>query len=87
MEEYFHWAEKVVAGCRGNNKFLEEELEKLFLKRNITVLYNVRWICSFEIVLKVIWTWFDVYLYSALCCIDVLQCYIWEICPAWTCPR
>lgn len=37
VQEYFHWASQVVAGCRGNNSFLEGELDKLFKKWNVSV--------------------------------------------------
>lgn len=37
VQEYFQWAAKVVAGCKGTNSFLEGELEKLFTHRNITI--------------------------------------------------
>ncbi|CAH1789239.1 unnamed protein product [Owenia fusiformis] len=35
VTEYFEWAAKVVKGLRGTNKTLENELDKLFRKRNI----------------------------------------------------
>ncbi|KAG7164719.1 guanosine-3',5'-bis(diphosphate) 3'-pyrophosphohydrolase MESH1-like [Homarus americanus] len=35
--EYFHWAAEVVAGCRGNNEFLERELDKLFVKWKVDI--------------------------------------------------
>lgn len=35
--EYFHWSAKVVAGCRGNNEFLEQELDKLFVKWKVDI--------------------------------------------------
>ncbi|XP_045613030.1 guanosine-3',5'-bis(diphosphate) 3'-pyrophosphohydrolase MESH1 [Procambarus clarkii] len=37
VEEYFHWAAQVVAGCRGTNVFLEKELDKLFIKRKVPI--------------------------------------------------
>ncbi|XP_066962953.1 guanosine-3',5'-bis(diphosphate) 3'-pyrophosphohydrolase MESH1 [Macrobrachium rosenbergii] len=37
VEEYFSWAAKVVAGCRGTNAYIELELDKLFKKRNVTI--------------------------------------------------
>ncbi|KAK7021729.1 Guanosine-3',5'-bis(diphosphate) 3'-pyrophosphohydrolase MESH1 [Halocaridina rubra] len=37
VNEYFHWAAKVVAGCRGTNSYLENELDKLFIKRNVNI--------------------------------------------------
>ncbi|KAK8733096.1 hypothetical protein OTU49_006757 [Cherax quadricarinatus] len=37
VNEYFHWAAKVVAGCRGTNDFLEKELDKLFAKRKVAI--------------------------------------------------
>ena len=35
VQEYFEWAAKVVAGLRGSNKVIEDELDKLFRERNI----------------------------------------------------
>ena len=35
VQEYFEWAGKVVAGLRGSNQVLENELDKLFQERNI----------------------------------------------------
>ncbi|XP_076061734.1 metazoan SpoT homolog-1 [Oratosquilla oratoria] len=37
VQEYFEWAAKVVKGCRGTNAHLEEQLDKLFKKRNVDV--------------------------------------------------
>lgn len=37
VEEYFQWAAKVVAGCRGNSEFLEGELDKLFVKWKVNL--------------------------------------------------
>ena len=36
-QEYFQWAAKVVAGCRGSNLQIEQELDKLFAKHNVKV--------------------------------------------------
>ena len=37
VQEYFEWAAKVVAGLRGSNSVIENELDKLFQKRNIAL--------------------------------------------------
>ncbi|XP_068203184.1 guanosine-3',5'-bis(diphosphate) 3'-pyrophosphohydrolase MESH1 [Palaemon carinicauda] len=37
VEEYFAWAAKVIAGCRGTNALIESELDKLFKKRKVIV--------------------------------------------------
>jgi len=35
VTDYFAWAKKVIAGVRGTNQKLEDELDKLFDARNI----------------------------------------------------
>ena len=40
VQEYFEWAAKVVAGLRGSNQVIEDELDKLFRERNISIPLN-----------------------------------------------
>ena len=37
VQEYFEWAAKVVAGLRGSNKSMEDELDKIFKDKNIAI--------------------------------------------------
>ena len=35
VKDYFKWAKKVVAGLRGTNKVMEDELDKVFRNQNV----------------------------------------------------
>ena len=37
VKQYFKWSYDVVAGLRGVNKILEEQLDQLFIKHNVIV--------------------------------------------------
>ena len=35
VKDYFKWAKEVVAGLRGTNKVMEDELDKVFKNQNV----------------------------------------------------
>ncbi|XP_002740112.1 guanosine-3',5'-bis(diphosphate) 3'-pyrophosphohydrolase MESH1-like [Saccoglossus kowalevskii] len=37
VQDYFHWAAKVVAGLRGTNKTMEDSLDKIFKEKGVLV--------------------------------------------------